>query len=106
MTKEEFLNGNWWLVIAKYPVACDASIKEVIESEEDPTLELDYSNELRDECVNSFGYLDSPDLEEDNEDEFDDWYEQQLEGIELEAIKIDEKVIDEYGIDWLNSYLA
>lgn len=106
MTKEEFLNGNWWLVIAKYPVACDASIKGVIESEEDPTLELDYSNELRDECVNSFGYLDSPDLEEDNEDEFDDWYEQQLEGIELEAIKIDEKVIDEYGIDWLNSYLA
>lgn len=106
MTKEEFLNGNWWLVIAKYPVACDASIKEVIESEEDPTLELDYANELRDECVSSFGYLDSPDLEEDNEDEFDDWYEQQLEGIELEAIKIDEKVIDEYGIDWLNSYLA
>ena len=106
MTKEEFLNGNWWLVIAKYPVVCDASIKEVIESEEDPTLELDYSNELRDECVNSFGYLDSPDLEEDNEDEFDDWYEPQLEGIELEAIKIDEKVIDEYGIDWLNSYLA
>lgn len=106
MTKEEFLNGNWWLVIAKYPVACDASIKEVIESEEDPTLELDYSNELRDECVNSFSYLDSPDLEEDNEDEFDDWYERQLEGIELEAIKIDEKVIDEYGIDWLNSYLA
>lgn len=106
MTKEEFLNGNWWLVIAKYPVACEASIKEVIESEEDPTLELDYSNELRDECVNSFEYLDSPDLEEDNEDEFDDWYEQQLEGIELEAIKIDEKVIDEYGIDWLNSYLA
>ena len=28
------------------------------------------------------------------------------EDIELEAIKIDEKVIDEYGIEWLNDYLA
>lgn len=106
ISKEEFLNGNWWLVIAKYPVACDASIKEVIESEEDPTLELDYANELRDESVNSFSYLDSPDIDEDDEDQFEDWYEQQLEDIELEAIKIDEKVIDEYGVEWLNDYLA
>ena len=52
ISKEEFLNGNWWLVIARYPVACDASINEVIESDEDPTLELSYANELRDECVN------------------------------------------------------
>ena len=106
VSKEEFLNGNWWLVIAKYPVACDASIKEVIESEEDPTLESDYANELSDECVNSFGYLDSPDIDEDDEAQFEDWYEQQLEDIELEAIKIDEKVIDEYGVKWLNDYLA
>ena len=106
VSKEEFLNGNWWLVIAKYPVACDASIKEVIESEEDPTLELDYANELKDECVNSFSYLDRPDIDEDDEDQFEDWYEQQLEDIELEAIKIDEKVIDEYGVEWLNDYLA
>ena len=49
VSKEEFLNGNWWLVIAKYPVACDASINEVIESEEDPTLESSYANELIDE---------------------------------------------------------
>lgn len=106
ISKEEFLNGNWWLVIARYPVACDASINEVIESEEDPTLELSYANELRDEYVNSFSYLDSPDIDEDDEDQFEDWYEQQLEDIELEAIKIDEKVIDEYGIEWLNDYLA
>lgn len=106
ISKEEFLNGNWWLVIARYPVACDASINEVIESDEDPTLELSYANELRDECVNSFGYLDGPDIDEDNEDQFEDWYEQKLEDIELEAIKIDEKVIDEYGIEWLNNYLA
>ena len=25
---------------------------------------------------------------------------------EIEAIKIDEKVIDEYGVEWLNDYLA
>lgn len=106
ISKEEFLNGNWWLVTARYPVACDASIKEVIESEEDPTLESSYANELIEECVNSFSYLDSPDIDEDDEDQFEDWYEQQLEDIELEAIKIDEKVIDEYGIEWLNDYLA
>ena len=114
VSKEEFLNGNWWLVIAKYSAACDASIKEVIESEEDPTLEFDYVIKLSDECINSFGYLDEftydPDLEEDEEygeeDQFEDWYEQQRESIELEAIKIDEKVIDEYGVEWLNNYLA
>ena len=106
VSKEEFLKGNWWLVIAKYPVACDASIKEVIESEEDPTLESDYVSELSDECINSFSYLDSPDIDEDDESQFEDWYEQQLEDIELEAIKIDEKVIDEYGVKWLNDYLA
>ena len=106
VSKEEFLNGNWWLVIAKYPVACDASIKEVIESEEDPTLESDYANELSDECINSFSYLDSPYIDEDDESQFGDWYEQQLEDIELEAIKINEKVIDEYGVKWLNDYLA
>lgn len=106
VSKEEFLKGNWWLVIAKYPVACDASIKEVIESEEDPTLEFDYANELIDECINSFSYLDSPDIDEDDESQFEDWYEQQREGIELEATKIDEKVIDEYGVKWLNNYLA
>ena len=106
VSKEEFLKGNWWLVIAKYPVACDASIKEVIESEEDPTLESDYANKLSDECINSFSYLDSPDIDEDDESQFEDWYEQQLEDIELEATRIDEKVIDEYGINWLNDYLA
>ena len=106
VSKEEFLNGNWWLVIAKYPVACDASIKEVIESDEDPTLESSYANELIDECINSFSYLDSPDIDEDDEEQFEDWYEQQLEDIELEATKIDEKVIDEYGVKWLNDYLA
>lgn len=114
VSKEEFLNGNWWLVIAKYPVGNGASINEVIESEEDPTLELSYANELRDECVNSFGYLDKftydPDLEESEEcgeeDQLEDWYEQQLGEIELEATKINEEVIDEYGIEWLNGYLA
>lgn len=106
VSEEEFLNGNWWLVIAKYPVACDASIKEVIESEEDPTLESSYANELIDECINSFSYLDSPDIDEDDEDQFEDWYDQKLEDIELEATKIDEKVIDEYGVKWLNAHSA
>ena len=92
ISEEEFLKGNWWLVTAKYPVACDASINEVIESEEDPTLESSYARELIEECG--------------EEDQFEDWYEQQREGVELEARKIDEDVIDEYGVEWLNDYLA
>lgn len=33
ITEKEFLNDNWWLVVARYPVACDASITEVIKSD-------------------------------------------------------------------------
>ena len=35
MTAEELISGNWWLVRAIYPVACDASINEVFESDEE-----------------------------------------------------------------------
>ena len=41
MTAEELISGNWWLVRAIYPVACDASINEVVESDEDPLNEVD-----------------------------------------------------------------
>ena len=55
MTAEELISSNWWLVRAIYPVACDASINEVLESDEDPLNEVDYANELKEDCVNSFG---------------------------------------------------
>ena len=46
MTAEELMSGNWWLVRAIYPVACNASINEVFESDDDPLNEVDYANEL------------------------------------------------------------
>ena len=110
VSKEEFLNGNWWLVIAKYPVACDASINEVFESDEDPLNEVDYANELREECVNSFGYLDDFNYDEDSDDseeeQYDMWYRDQLYAVSLESERITEKTIDKYGLEWLNDYLA
>lgn len=106
MTAEELISGNWWLVRAIYPVTCNASINEVFES--DPLNEVDYANELREECVNSFGYLDdfNYDSYDSEEEQYDMWYRDQLDAISLESERITEKTIDEYGLEWLNDYLA
>jgi len=104
---EELLSGNWWLVRAEYPVACDASITEVIESDEDPLDDVDYVHELIEECVNSYGYLNDfyydEDLDDSEEEQYDQWYSDQCEGIELNSEKITQKTIDKYGFEWLTS---
>ena len=110
MTAEELISGNWWLVRAIYSVVCDASINEVFESDEDPLNKVNYANELRDECVNSFGYLDDFSYDEDSDDseeeQYDMWYQDQLYAISLESERITEQTIDKYGLEWLNNYLA
>ena len=97
MTAEELMSGNWWLVRAIYPVACDASINEVFESDEDPLNEVDYANELREECVNSFGYLDDFNYDEDSydseEEQYDMWYRDQLYAISLESISNEDSIL-------------
>ena len=105
MTAEELISGNWWLVRAIYPVACDASINEVFES--DPLNEVDYANELRKECVDSFGYLNdfNYDSYDSEEEQYDMWYRDQLDTISLESERITEQTIDEYGLEWLNSHI-
>lgn len=111
MTEEEFLkDGDWWLVTAKYPVACDASIQEVIESEDDPLKDSSYENELIEECVDSFSYLNefeyNDTLEISEDEQYDYWYDSQREGVEVYSMKIDEDLIDEYGLEWLNDKIA
>lgn len=112
ITEKEFLNDNWWLVVARYPVACDASITEVIKSDEDPTLDSLYAAELIEECFNSFSYLNSPcydeelDESEDYSEEYNDWYEQQKEDIQLTSERINKNIIDEYGLELLNNYAS
>ena len=114
ITEKEFLNDNWWLVVARYPVACDASIIEVIKSDEDPTLDSMYADELVEECVDSFSYLDEfcYDEELDNlegyseEEQYTDWYEQQKEDIQLTSERINKNIIDEYGLELLNNYAS
>lgn len=114
ITEKEFLNDNWWLVVARYPVASDASITEVIKSDEDPTLDSMYADELIEECVDSFNYLDEfcYDEELDNlegyseEEQCADWYKQQKEGIQLTSERINKNIIDEYGLELLNNYAS
>ena len=106
MTAEELISGNWWLVRAIYPVACDASINEVFESDEDPLNEVDYANELREECVDSFGYLNDFSYDSDDSEQYDMWYQDQLYAVSLESERITEQTIDKYGLEWLNDYLA
>lgn len=110
MTEKEFLNGDWWLVCAEYPVCQNASICEVLESEEDPLMNSDYANGIAEECVDSYGYLDDfeydPELEESEEEQYEYWYDSHKEDTSLWSKKIDKDVIDEYGIEWLNSNLV
>ena len=108
MTAEELISGNWWLVRAIYPVACDASINEVLESDEDPLNEVDYANELKEDCVNSFSYLDDfiyENSDDSEEEQYDMWYRDQLDAISLESERITEQTIDEYGLEWLNNHI-
>lgn len=114
ITEKEFLNDNWWLVVARYPVACDASITEVIKSDEDPTLDPMYAVELIEECVDSFGYLNELHYDEEldnlegysEEEQYNDWYEQQKEDIQLTSERINKNIIDEYGLELLNNYAS
>lgn len=105
MTKEELLSGDWWLVRAEYPVSCDASIYEVFESDEDPLNEVDYANELTDECINSYGYLNDfyYDSNSDSDEQYEQWYQDQCDSISLSSEKITEETIDRYGLDWLSA---
>ena len=109
MTAEELISGNWWLVRAIYPVACDASINEVLESDEDPLNEFDYAIELKEDCINSFGYLDDFIYDENSDDseeeQYDMWHQDQKDAISLESERITEQTIDEYGLEWLNRHI-
>ncbi len=113
MTKEQFLkDGNWWLIIAKYPSAQSAEIYEVIQSENNPVEEMGNSewNELADECINAFSYLGEDfeyddTLDESEEEQYDEWYDEQLQNIEIFANKITKDNIDSWGADWLSDYV-
>lgn len=100
----DFLNGDYWLVTARFPVACDAIIREVTQSE--PTdADID---ELVDDCIDSYGYLRPIDdeLAETEEERYEIWYDELREDIEVNAYKIDEKIIDEYGTEYLEDHLV
>ena len=107
MTEEELLSGDWWLVRAEYPVSCDASIYHVIEADEDPLYDDDYMHELAEECVITYSYLNSfcydSSLDEDEDEQYDQWYSDQYEGVEISSENLTEKTIDKYGLDWLSS---
>jgi len=112
LTEEQVLKDrNWWLIITQYPVACTAAIYRVVQSDENPIehMSQDEWSELVDECVDAYSYLGDDfeyddTLEESEDEQYDDWYDSQREGIDMFAEKIDEKVISNWGIDMLSDW--
>ena len=83
MEVNELINRNYYLVQVKYPTAQDCSDYYISDSEE-----IDCLEELVEECLYNYAYIDEP-LEEDFEDpeaftqEYDDWYENTRNSIEI-----------------------
>ena len=88
MEISKLINGNYYLVQVKYPIAQDCSDYYISDSEE-----IDCLEELVEECLYNHAYIDEP-LEEDFEDpeaftqEYDDWYENTRNSIEIILNKI------------------
>ena len=97
MEISKLINGNYYLVQVKYPTAQDCSDYYISDSEE-----IDYLEELVEECLYNYAYIDEP-LEEDFEDpeaftqEYDDWYENTRNSIEIIFKKITPELVENFG---------
>lgn len=106
LSGKELTNGKYWLITIKYPSARNACNYEVVKSDVDPqeTYIKDNWEDLVEEVINSFDYLDHP--EDMDEEEYDDFYEDLRQRIEIYTKLITEDNINNYGEDWLNDYLV
>ena len=97
MEIKELTNGNYYLVRVKYPTALDCSDYYISDSEE-----IDCLEELVEECLCNYAYIDEP-LEVDFEDpeaftqEYDDWYENTRNSIEIIFNKITPQLVENFG---------
>lgn len=106
LSREELTNGKYWLITIKYPSVQDASNYEVVKSDVDPqeTYIKDAWEDLVEEVINDYIYLDHP--EDMDEDEYESFYENLRQEVEIYSELITEDDINNYGVDWLNSYLV
>lgn len=97
MEISKLINDNYYLVQVKYPTAQDCSDYYISDSEE-----IDCLEELVEECLHNYAYIDEP-LEEDFEDpeaftqEYDSWYENTRNSIEIILNKITPQLVKNFG---------
>ena len=106
MEISKLINDNYYLVQVKYPTAQDCSDYYISDSEEihisDSEEEIDRLEELVEECLCNYAYIDKP-LEEDFEDpeaftqEYDGWYENTRNSIEIIVNKITPQLVKNFG---------
>lgn len=98
MEISKLINDNYYLVQVKYPTAQDCSDYYISDSDE----EINLLEELVEECLCNYAYIDEP-LEEDFEDheaftqEYDDWYENTRNSIEIIVNKITPQLVENFG---------
>ena len=97
MEVKELTNGNYWLVQVKYPIAQDCSNYYISSTEK-----INNERELIEDCIDDYSYIDEP-LEEDYEDtedflqEYNDWYENTRNSVEIIFNKITPKLVENFG---------
>lgn len=106
LSREELISGKYWLITIKYPSAQDACNYEVVKSDTNPqeTYIKDNWDDLVEEVINDYIYLDHP--EDMDEEEYEDFYEDLRQEVEIYSELITEDNINNYGEDWLNGYLT
>lgn len=107
MTKEELINGKYWLVTTEYPYQ-GCYTYDIIKSNSNPE-EHSYFNEfivpdLCEACFEEYGYIDYPDEESyDNISDYQealDWWESNREDISVIVELITEDLIEKLGKDY------
>ena len=109
MTKEELINGKYWLATAEYPTMMqDATTEYIINSSVNPyKLEATHPEileEIVQDCFDNYSYLDSPDEEDyDSEEEYldayDCWEDGTFDSIVVTYTLITKELLEEYDYE-------
>ena len=109
MTKEELINGKYWLALAEYPTMMqDATTEYIINSSVNPyKLEVTHPEileEIVQDCFNQYSYLDVPEEEDyDSEEEYldacDCWEDETFDNIIVTYTLITKDLLEEYDYE-------
>ena len=109
MTKEELINGKYWLALAEYPTMIqDATTEYIINSSVNPYKLEETHPEILEEvvqdCFDNYSYLDSPyeedyDSEEEYLDACDCWEDGTFDSIVVTYTLITKELLEEYDYE-------